>query len=372
MCRIIALIVSLLVLSGVACVAEPPPTPNIEATESAIVEALPSQTPYPTPTAPPGQTPYPTPQSLSTQEPQPTGEGSVAPASPNVTPASSSGCLGADGIRKIRAEYAANSARTQETYVGQRICLTGTISSFYESEGRSIINMTVGEDARFSLSHIDKVLYPGPMSTAEEERLRWFAWRAWMLESNVGDVVEAECRIEAFTPTKVDPKKTPGIPLFRDCQRVVGGVLWTPPIPTPTPAPTPAPIPCIEAEFGERSSEWLVIDCPAGKVTAGKWVFTTRSGELQFLSDGDSSVVSFQFLSIDETQSDVEVEHPSQWTRRVEDAPDGESKTEVWEAPPEAAAALISRWQRGGSEWLILVFGECCSVDMYIELNRPE
>ena len=294
---------------------------------------------------------------------------------PKVTPASSSGCLGADGIRKIRAEYAANRVRAQETYVGKRICLMGTISSFYEGEGRSRINMTVGEDARFSLSHIDRVLYPGPLSTAEEDRLRWFAWRAWMLETNVGDTVEAECEIDALASAIENPKRTPGTPLFRYCQRVIGGVLWTPPIPTPTPAPTPTPIPCIEAELGERSSEWLVIDCPTGKVTAGKWILTNRSGELQFLSDGDSSVVSFQFLSINESQSDVEVEHPSQWTRRVEDAPDGESKTEVWEAPPEAAAALISRWQRGGSEFLVLVFGECCSVDvydMYIELNRPE
>ena len=137
-------------------------------------------------------------------------------------------CIGADGIRKIRAEYAANHIQAEETYIGQRVCLRGTISGFFEDERIGGVGAKVGDDADFSLRHINSDNRSGPLETAGEELNSWHVWRAWMMESNVGDAVEAECRIKTFAPTKQDPKRTRGTPLFDDCQRVVDGVLWTP------------------------------------------------------------------------------------------------------------------------------------------------
>ena len=106
MYRIASPALGLLVLFAVACATEqpptPPPTPNIEATVTAMVEALPTQpppptsaplptytpappatayptytpapsaTPYPTHTPLPSATPYPTPEPLPTLQPLPT------------------------------------------------------------------------------------------------------------------------------------------------------------------------------------------------------------------------------------------------------------------------------------------------------------
>ena len=118
-------------------------------------------------------------------------------------------CRGVDAIQEIRAEFAANHIRAKETYVGQQMCLSGTIRNFAE---RIAIYVDVGDEATFTLRPVN-----------EDEWSRR-AWRAWMLESSVGDIVEAECRLDAFTPT--NRNSTRGIPLFTDCQRVVGGVCY--------------------------------------------------------------------------------------------------------------------------------------------------
>lgn len=76
MFRVAAPALGLLVLLAAACATEqpstPPPTPNIDATITAMVEALPTQPPPPTLAALPTYTPYPTPEPLPTLQPLPT------------------------------------------------------------------------------------------------------------------------------------------------------------------------------------------------------------------------------------------------------------------------------------------------------------
>ena len=95
MYRIAVPVLGLLILLATACASEQPPappTPDIEATVTAMVEALPTQPPpptlvplptytpaptataYPTYTPPPSATPYPTLEPLPTHTPLPTHE----------------------------------------------------------------------------------------------------------------------------------------------------------------------------------------------------------------------------------------------------------------------------------------------------------
>ena len=269
-----------------------------------------------------------------------------------------SSCLGADGIREIRAEYAANPIRAQETYVGQRWCLRGTISSFNEGGNYSTVNAAIGDEAQFLV---------GPPRRRQRSPLdsTLRGWRAWILTTNVGDVVEADCYLSALNSSPGEyPKRTPGTPLFLGCQLLIAGVLWTPP--TPTPAPTPTPIPCIKAEFGDRSDDWLTIDCPAGKVTVG---LAYRD---ELLSDGDSVIIAFYFDAGDEDgYSDDSYDHSSPWKRRVEAPQSERGATEIWEAPPDIAAIFISQLRRSGVLSVSLAIRECCSEDVHFLLFNP-
>lgn len=88
-------VLGLFALLAVACASEqpstPPPAPDIEATVTAMVEALPTKAPpstlaaLPTYTPPPPATPYPTPEPLPTYTPQPTLE-SLPTHTPYPTP----------------------------------------------------------------------------------------------------------------------------------------------------------------------------------------------------------------------------------------------------------------------------------------------
>ena len=278
-------------------------------------------------------------------------------------------CVGAEAVRNIRAEYEANHIRAKDTYIGERMCLRGEISGFSEDERASRIGVKVGDDAGFSLAHINRDNRSGPAETAEVELNSWRVWRVWMLESSVGDSVEAVCRIETFTPTKQDPKRAVGIPLFTDCQRVVDGVLWTPP--AATPVPTPTSLPCASAEFGDRSRWWLNIDCPAKKVTVSRTWHRDESGGFDFLSDGDSAVVTIEYDS-DSVESARRIdEHPSTWMRWVEGDQTGESVREMWEAPGDIAEEIISYWRRGEIYGISIAVGECCRPDRDERFHFP-
>ena len=114
-------------------------------------------------------------------------------------------CIDADDMDGICAEYRANEYRANQKYVGQRMCLRGTITDFSESTNYRNVNAEVGGDppfgiARFSISH-----RKGSDGRDED-------WESWMMSKSVGDVVEAECTVEKFWH--------PDIPTFRDCERM--------------------------------------------------------------------------------------------------------------------------------------------------------
>lgn len=130
-------------------------------------------------------------------------------------------CRGVDAIREIRSEFTANPIRARETLIGQRLCLEGEVSGFYEEERFSRVNVAVGEEARYVIAHVNRyMVMSGTVATQEAQRAEWEDWREWMLSLNVGDEIKAECRIETFTPTRQDPRREAGIPLFEDCELV--------------------------------------------------------------------------------------------------------------------------------------------------------
>ena len=270
-------------------------------------------------------------------------------------------CIGADGIKEIRAEYAANRLRAEETYIGERMCLKGTISGFGESKLFIRVVVKVGEEVRFYLSHRDPKRYSSRSEATEKQKQTWPGWREWMMSSSVGDTIEAECKLYTFTPTKEDPRRERGIPLFSSCKRVVDGAIWTPS--TPTPVPPPTLLPCRVFEYSD--STWsFEIDCPAGKVFLGRTRPIDGSGQFDFLSDGDSATIFVEYHSDSyEIQSSRFIdEHPTTWSRWVERDPTGDSVGEMWEAPQDLADEIISYWRRG-EIYAIQVAVECCRRD---------
>ena len=193
-----------------------------------------------------------------------------------------------------------------------------------ERRGDSLVGgATVGEDVTFGLQYID---HEDPSAAQETAHKRRESWRAWIVASSVGEAIDAECELETFTPTRQDPKKTPGIPRFTDCQQVVEGVLWTPPV------PTPVLFPCVATELGEPDCQWLEIDCPAGRVVLGRGNYRNESDEFQLVSEGDSTVIAF-YLHSDWDLSDDLYEHHAPWRRWVEEPQGGRGAKEMWEAP---------------------------------------
>ena len=255
-------------------------------------------------------------------------------------------CVGADGIEEIRAEYAANHIRAKETYVGQRICLRGAISDFYENGRNTSVEVTVGEEVDFLLEFFNRRSNVETYGEEEEEA----NWREWIMVSSVGDLVEADCWIEALTSTEETSERTPGIPMLTDCWQVV-------------------PMPCVATELGEPDYQWLEIDCPAGRVVLGRGNYRNESEEFQLVSEGDSTAIAFHFHS-DWDQSEDLYEHHAPWRRWVEEPQGGRGAKEMWEAPSDVAAALISEWQLGRAEQIVLVVGECCDVDMFFDVLR--
>ena len=271
-------------------------------------------------------------------------------------------CLGADGVREIRAEYAANSVRAIETYVGEQVCVRGKISGFRGWRNSSTrerfvhINVAVGDGSEFALVR-------GDIRNGSD----WQEWRDWALTRNVGDTVEAECRVKKFALVKGSPRGTTPVPVFTNCQRVGGGVIWT-----PQPSPTPTLGPCGAAGYGERSYQWLTIDCAAGRVAIG-WNIAAHDREWTgFLFEGDSTTIAFYTIVYDEDDwSDDRYEHHASWERVAVQPQDRASRAVEWEAPPDVAAIIISQWRRGNTRELIVLFGECCEIDTYFDLTSP-
>ena len=84
--------------------------------------------------------------------------------------------------------------------------------------------------------------------------------------------------------------------------------------------------PCVSPELGDPFYEWLVIDCPAGKVTLGRGNYHNESEEFYFFSTGEPTIVSFYFRSAEEDQSNERYAYHSPWERRVEGPQGGRAR----------------------------------------------
>ena len=319
---------ALLVL--VACVTESPQAPPIQRQTGAPPT---SQLVYtPTPQIPGQDSLTVTAESSRIVQPTPTGS--------NV----GLHCIGADGIDKIRAEYAANHLRAKQTYIGERICLRGTIFGYNNNKGNTFVTADVGTEATFHLTHSSQ----GPNQSNKAYENSQEFWRKWVLSSNVGDPIEAECEIEALGPTGQYTQRTPGVPVFNDCKYVVGGALWA--APTLTPLPTP---PCGKAKYGAPDHHWMLIDCAAGTVTVGQAVYESRF----FFGDGNATTVSYYISWVDNEVKGQPYGHPAPWRRLIEEGQGEAIATESWEAPPELTDTLISGWQSGKIKEVGFAFG---------------
>ena len=281
----------------------------------------------------------------------------------SLAPTKAADCIDASSIREMRAEYAANRLRTEKTYMGQLVCVEGKISKFRKGRISDFVEATVGE-ASYVIRFYDQdqrlrdKIAAGGMAGAGR------SWQEWVLASNVGDTVEAECRIGGFTNAN-----GPVVPLFESCLLMVAGAVWAGP--TLTPSPTPTPVPCTATGLNDPNhGRWLNIDCPSGKVTIGIVDHQDDSDEFQSLSRGDSAMVSFYFRAPDESQGEFSKERG--WKQWLEEPQGVEGVTLVWEAPPDVAATIIAGWRRGTAEELvILVGGPCCNLDLFIDLRQP-
>ena len=289
-------------------------------------------------------------------------------------------CAGPGAIKDIRAEFAANPLRAEEIYVGQRLCLKGEIVSFNKrgsdrntgQRADSWVVVSVGEGAQLSLRYSDWERWSTANLPDGEWRETRDPWQEWMLGGSVGDTVEAECTVRRFTSRGNHPDKSPGIPLFIDCLRVVDGALWNAPAPTPTPVPpTPTPQPCIAVGTDDSEHWWLNIDCPNGEVVASMPIYSVEMERYRPLLDGDSNIIAFYFRAEDESPTDDPFEHHSSWKRWTQRLEGAEGISLVWEAPPDIAAMIISEWRRGTSVELIMRIGDCCNAEMFFDIARP-
>ena len=278
-------------------------------------------------------------------------------------------CRDARGISEMRAEYAANRLRAEETYVGQRLCLRGTILEFFRN-GRGYRVWAAVDEASFTVHLNEWENWVAKNLAASDSVDIYSSWQEWILTSNVGDAVEAECKVRGFTTKKGSPNRPAGVPLFEDCLRMVAGTLWV--APTLTPAPTPTPLPCTATRLSDRyynGDRWLNIDCPSGEVTVGIVDHRDDSDKFQSLSRGDSAMVSFLFRDLDEAQGFFSQERG--WKQWLEEPQGVEGVSLIWEAPPDIAAAIISKWRRGiAEELVVLVGGGCCNLDLSFDLPQ--
>ena len=257
-------------------------------------------------------------------------------------------CLDYGDIQNIRSAYAANRFRAENTYVGERACFRGTISSFYETKAidnpgsrrpasKGVV-VGIGQGSEFSIK-----------------------WGDWMLYVSVGDTVEAECEIARLVSTEDSTGGAPGTPGLVNCALLnTPGVTLPTPTPTPTleptetPVPTETPMPCVKTEYGD-SQGWLIIDCPEGRVVVGRDPDSDNPDDFQFYSEGDRANISYTFW-VGNTRVKPRL---SQWERRTEGLEEEHgqemgAEREVWEAPAEQATYIISEWRYSGWERLVL------------------
>ena len=100
----------------------------------------------------------------------------------------SSGCPGCDNVREIRDAYASNAIRAESKYDGQRVRIGGKVESFSGSGLHAYAQLENGVIIRrVGLGHV-----PFPSPAVQEEAREW---EEWLMSWDVGDTIEAECRI---------------------------------------------------------------------------------------------------------------------------------------------------------------------------------
>ena len=162
---------------------------------------------------------------------------------------STSDCRGEDFVREVQAAFEANPHRARQTYIGERVCVRGEVSGFPTdrevgrgTDGSVLIAVSVGVDPGFlipyahdetELNEFDRNIPDGltdaQQDAKSEELHREFGrleqekrdgYHKWVVAFSMGDALEAECTVKTLTPTKQNPKRTPGLPMFRDCKLV--------------------------------------------------------------------------------------------------------------------------------------------------------
>ena len=103
-------------------------------------------------------------------------------------------CIGESGMDRIRAEYRSNKGRANRRYVGQKMCLRGTVAGFKESSNGSHVDVVIGDRRSFNAVRF----------SISDRR-----GSSRVLSKSVGDMVEAQCTVEQFWG--------PDIPTFSNC-----------------------------------------------------------------------------------------------------------------------------------------------------------
>ena len=195
----------------------------------------------------------------------------------------SSDCLDNGDLNSISREFAANPFRARETYVDDRICLTGRIEKQFREENSTGVYVRITDDWGIKL---DK-RYEWRLKTPRlDYHLEMEEWEGWMMASSVEDSVEFECTIASIPDSEQDYDYPPGTPKLRGCVPVsASGVAFMPtsvPMPTETPPPpeptwTPKPTPTLPRPL------WLrhigCEDCPILKLERGFDVSVLSEGE---------------------------------------------------------------------------------------------
>ena len=296
---------------------------------------------------------------------QPTQSGTAMPSQQDEEP-TDSGCAYCVDFDGVAEEYEANPIRAEGKYVDEWVRIRGGIGTLNELENSKaavrIISVSLDNGASFQITDTIR------RDNGDE---RFYEWRNWLLTKDIGDVIEVECRVTGLASRQRNPDLTPGTPLISDCNYVVDGhVVGTPtpmptsttlPEPTPTDTPTSTPRPCQAVELGVELQR-LVIDCPANKVIAWR---EAKNGE------SDNWASFFWFPNDDST--------PVRWgqgtatwartTQLVKNRWGRPAAREVWEAPPGAAASIISSWRNGAKRMAVSFEGG--GVLMFNREYRP-
>ena len=93
------------------------------------------------------------------------------------------GCVDADVMRGIRAEFEDNESKTVEKYVGQRLCVRGKITNITEGTMQGNASVLVYKERLFNTT------FPIRYGIRNGER------EAWAKPIRKGKVIEAECTV---------------------------------------------------------------------------------------------------------------------------------------------------------------------------------